>query len=519
MAAFVGYGNPPVTESVQDENQIPDQHEDSNITPSTTLLHSLRQKAYRDRLAEICMGLVSARRTYLNHADENWQTFLDRVQEAFEFFEEKSPERTYRDSFTIENYRMLFQRESSAYRDDVCRGVKRIRDGMWVNGEEVKFPQSLVDEGFDLAAKGEKLMDLVFNIDDMELHKADKMDTAHPTTRGQIVERFRQGLKSFDKYYVIFEKNYIEALIDVEKRSRSLVQTIAELIEQLAESGEKVNQELLDHMAELNKKSRDCYNCKYDISVMRTVLSKSYEKTIHKMLWYLPLELMEKFDDICSYLRDLLPKILRVHPKLEHNPGLVQRLEKFHEMYGRVGEWVNFENNPMSQFCYFLDSVLPKDCELDGSVDAILLIPRLFCLFAWKNRAPLLEETQNGSPRKDDEKDAVAEKYADKDAAHSHSMRPLTRLIQTMYPELLTDLSRILCGEKWENYSIEELAAEIVDKGVDSAEPSDLARAWENHSMQLQRHNATAWNAFVSVILHEDPDEEERRARPRMPSV
>ena len=32
---------------------------------------------------------------------------------------------------------MLFQRESSAYRDDVCRGVKRIRDGMWVNGEEV----------------------------------------------------------------------------------------------------------------------------------------------------------------------------------------------------------------------------------------------------------------------------------------------------------------------------------------------------------------------------------------------
>lgn len=53
----------------------------------------------------------------------------------FGFFNLKN--KGYRENFTIENYRMLFQRESSAYRDDVCRGVKRIRDGMWVNGEEV----------------------------------------------------------------------------------------------------------------------------------------------------------------------------------------------------------------------------------------------------------------------------------------------------------------------------------------------------------------------------------------------
>ena len=135
----------------------------------------------------------------------------------------------YRDSYTIENYRMLFQREASAYRDDVCRGVKRIRDGMWVNGEEVlfyslwprldlalsinsipgslsislevchwlnsnikniesnllgglkfawsiqfwicifqvKFPQELVQQGYELADRGEKLMDVVFMLDDL----------------------------------------------------------------------------------------------------------------------------------------------------------------------------------------------------------------------------------------------------------------------------------------------------------------------------------------------------------------
>lgn len=51
------------------------------------------------------------------------------MQAAYTFFNSnKAPERAYRDGFTIENYRMLFQRESSAYRDDVCRGVKRIRE-------------------------------------------------------------------------------------------------------------------------------------------------------------------------------------------------------------------------------------------------------------------------------------------------------------------------------------------------------------------------------------------------------
>ena len=33
-----------------------------------------------------------------------------------------------------------------------------IRDGMWVNGEEVKFPQALVEQGYELADRGEKLM-------------------------------------------------------------------------------------------------------------------------------------------------------------------------------------------------------------------------------------------------------------------------------------------------------------------------------------------------------------------------
>ncbi len=186
---------------------------------------------------------------------------------------------------------MLFQREASAYRDDVCRGVKRIRDGMWVNGEEVKFESYLVDQGMELASRGEKIMDIVWNIDDMDLVSSlrNTSDFCYPTTKETTIERFRQAMVTFDEKYVVFEKNYIEALIAVEKRSRSLVQQVAELISQLAESGEKVNQKLLDKMAELNKKSRDCFNCSYIspvpsivvninrlVSILRSLILRSF---------------------------------------------------------------------------------------------------------------------------------------------------------------------------------------------------------------------------------------------------
>lgn len=489
VTSMMGYGGP----TTNNQGTYGDENDDDNIMVSPPLVSALKSKDYRVRLSEIFGGLVVARRTYLNHVDENWQQFLDRLQEAFVFFESKAPLREYRDSFTIENYRMLFQRESSAYRDDVCRGVKRIRDGMWVNGEEVKFHQVLVDEGFDLASRGEKLMDLVFMIDDLELHRhlPTNPDLFHPSNRpAKTIERFRQALKVFDERYVIFEKNYIEALIAVEKQSRSLVQQVAELIAELGASGEKVNQTLLNQMAELNKKSRDCFNCKYDVAVMRAVLNKSYESKIHQRLWYLPQDLIDRFDEICKYLQDLLPKILRVHPKLEHNPGLVQRLEKFHDTYQRVIQWVTPGENAMSNFCEFLEEVLP-DTDLGASVEGCLLIPRAFCLFVWKNREEL---TSNPSG-------------------------PLHQLVHEFSPELLVEITTVLTVADKQNAPMETLVQEIIQNGISSPDPSSLSKAWEHVSMQLQRSNANSWNSFVSVILHEEEDPEEKMARPRLPSV
>ena len=58
-----------------------------------------------------------------------------------------------------------------------------------------------------------------------------------------------------------------------------------------------------------------------------------------------------------------------------------------------------------------------------------------------------------------------------------------------------------------------------VTKGIDTPQPTMFAKALEEVSMKLQRANANRWNAFVSVILHEEESQEERAARPRLPSV
>ena len=47
------------------------------------------------------------------------------------------------------------------------------------------------------------------------------------------------------------------------RQSRSLVQTVAEMIKGCKDRGELLNQPLLNKVAELNKKSRDAYNFPY----------------------------------------------------------------------------------------------------------------------------------------------------------------------------------------------------------------------------------------------------------------
>ena len=70
-------------------------------------------------------------------------------------------------------------------------------------------------------------------------------------------------------------------------------------------------------------------------------------------------------------------------------PGLVQRMALFSDAYEKVDTYIANPDNLVQRFWDFVDSVLDKPIKLDGSVSSILLVPRLFCLLAWANRAEI----------------------------------------------------------------------------------------------------------------------------------
>ena len=163
-------------------------------------------------------------------------------------------------------------------------------------GDEVKFSPELVEEGFLLANKGEKLMDSVYLIDDMDMSTIRGMESRPPPERAITIQRLRNAIQDFEAMYRVSEQNYIEALIKVEKQSRSLVQTTADLITKLTQKGKLFpNQELLNLLGQLDRKSRDKLpkDKDFDMSIMEQVLNQRYKNTMHEKLWYLGSQFLE----------------------------------------------------------------------------------------------------------------------------------------------------------------------------------------------------------------------------------
>ncbi len=235
----------------------------------------------------------------------------------------------------------------------------------------------------------------------------------------------------------------------------------------------------------------------------------------------------------------------------------------------RFPSQVMLPGSPASRFCRFLDDLGVSE-RLDGSLDAILLVPRLFILFVWANREELLRPVSARALGADlppqealdaaDAADAAdaggggssapptttvvsgeetgsdsttAASTAATAPAPSGSTRPklhgpvapspLSKLIIELHPQLLQKLFDLFAGSEWDTESeagIKRIADEgILVRGVDSSNPSGLSKQLEVLSMELQRLHASTWNSFCGIVLHEEELEEEKQARPRLPSV
>ena len=98
----------------------------------------------------------------------------------------------------------------------------------------------------------------------------------------------------------------------------------------------------------------------------------------------------------------------------------------------------------------------------------------------------------------------------------------MTQLVHELHPDILVELAGLLGGASEGDVNTLRRSVSMDSDGGNNGVSFAATHAGKNLevvSMQLQRKNANNWNAFVSVILHEEDEPEERTQRPRLPSV
>ena len=82
-----------------------------------------------------------------------------------------------------------------------------------------------------------------------------------------------------------------------------------------------------------------------------------------------------------------------------------------------------------------------------------------------------------------------------------------------LHPDILVDLAGLLGGATEED--VDTLRRSVsadsdASGGSGTFAATDTGKSLEVVSMQLQRKNANNWNAFCSVILHEEDDPKDK---------
>lgn len=214
----------------------------------------------------------------------------------------------------------------------------------------------------------------------------------------------------------------------------------------------------------------------------------------YKRVWHITRELADRYSDLCFYLTDLLkPGVFAsMEPNLAANPGLVQRLEQFHDVYVRVKNYVVAPGGPRRNVAFrffdFLDHqhAALSDRLLDASSpDSIMLLARLFCIFVWQHGEVLTKIIML-------ERIMMLDSSADGTPALCGGDLDLISVRLDLVNMMLDG------GGGWTGMSINKMVAVVAEP---ADEPGAFYKALEKVSFNLQRRHPAKWSAFLSVIL------------------
>jgi len=471
--------------------------------------------------------------------------FLDVLASTARTLQLEAAPRTYRSAFTI-NYRALFPDEARHYRVDVLEASSEQYAAIWVNGDKFEFSAEAMHLAQALQLSWSELS-AIFE----RWASSRPRSTARPG-RAEL----RSILASLDIAWANFEQKYIAELIAIEEKARRLiVQAIehecslkaletkhgkGEALDMLPEYQE-VQTLLVRSIAHLNsvanfrRKGRDDLGAEVLFDALATLRRCNIAtrdgmgtKTL-SAAHVLSTDVVESFEAMRDYLREVGSCMERVDPHLCNNVGLAERLVDVEESWEVGARYVQHEDL-LCAVCDLVEEIqlaqrlvpaLSKMCE-DCDAELFMVLPGIIWVRILSNPgehtgllksllphrlvAPKADSSIHGACVWDDELEQFAQKFRDTKQllVRSQSAQPSSGSgryaldsMERHGHELL--MKRVVAGSA----ECQDCFAKLVPTSRETARASieDLMHELERWSIELQRHCPEDWNQCSAILV------------------
>mmetsp|Transcript_52799 Transcript_52799/g.114099 ORF Transcript_52799/g.114099 Transcript_52799/m.114099 type:complete len:521 (-) Transcript_52799:331-1893(-) len=437
--------------------------------------------------------------------------------------------REYRLSFTS-NYRALFLGETRNYRIDVFAASLGQHAAIWVNGDRFEFSDHAMDLAEDLQRHWKEL--------DCLLDHWAVEDLGEPM-QAERIEGLGRALAALDAAWAQFEHNYVLELMGIEEKSmQCLVQAVQhecalQLLEKQCSEEQAVHvpgyaaefQGLVRCISRLNSLANFQGKGRDDLSVDVINVAVQLRKcnlaenradfcSADSPAQTLAADVVDSFNAVREYLREVHARLEWVDPQLRNNSGLVARLCDWEQSWERGRRYVQ-NRRLLESICDLVEEIrsaerlVPELSAMCKVCDAELfgVLPRLLLLRFLDEPAKQQELLQSLLPHRfvEDQQEnsgfmpgaelrALARKLGKMRLMLIGGL-PLPRLAGAASTEVEVQLiliRRVVIGLDYDKVQLGSSATESIE---------DFLRDLGTWSMELQRHCPDDWNGFCAILM------------------
>ena len=439
--------------------------------------------------------------------------FLNQIELLMSSFNIKGENRNYRKKFS-KAYYYLFEKNKLCFLTEILDSAQETSPYLVVNGDEYSFSSEVLEKGNLLfnsfCSLIMTLTDIVKNIRD-ELFFNDVK---------KVKEELKISLTDFDKKWVDYEENYINELIEIEKKSRKIIieginiekeitnyENKSKAHGKLLINDQKYNQlitKLVEILLKINKtanvdgKGRSDLHSEILFKAEKVLITVSENQS--KGMRNLAFKIKSSLYKLRLLLRKYSNNIEGIDPQLRNNKDLAKALYNFEVKWeqGKIYLLDNVKYNQLLSFSQIIEIICEKynkysireliennDPSIFVSLPSILLLKAIY-----KEDKGICKEYILGLYDKNNESGKLF-----------NEIKQITKKVKKMINDsnktynLLEKL--ILFDNTNEEISIEK----EMEKYLDDNMISSIKKGLTNLSMHLQRYKPTEWNTFFELAM------------------